>query len=442
VQAHWLLAPPKGTDSAMSIEGGSVRLTTREEDISLRRRLDIAGLRGDRVRISARVRTDSPAAAATLTLFQNGLTPDYSDVVTARSTATGSWQTIQAVADVDPASMEAEIAVVVHGQGSAWFDDITVEDLGRSPPPKMATLSAAQIGNLVALARAATLVRYRHPSDQVAELDWNAFLPEATWRILQASGPASLIAALRDIFGPIAPAIEFDTQRTDPSLAPPRGAGSHLTRWRHLGFAAGSDPPYSSWREGRDADLGELQLTLPTMNPDVAHCKQARLIATGRSTGKGHASMFVTFERSGTEHKRAEASLNADIHEVGINVEAPGDAYRVMLGLKISGQVSLELRSMSLACDNATPLRLDLEPTTWKKAGWEDLYTLRATICDSADCLAVARVPFDTSFVPSRDVIDAEIGNGIWLHMPLAIWSDGARTYPAPGVYAATRVLP
>ena len=415
----------------MRIEGGAVRLTTSGENVSLRRKFDIAEVRGDRVRVSAQVRTDSPTATAALTLFQSGPIPNYSDVATARSTGANSWRTVQTVADVDPASLEAEIALVVQGQGSAWFNNLTVEDLGRSPPPTAATLSATQIQNLITLARAAMLVRYRDPSDQATELDWNAFLPEATGRVLQASGSASLISVLRDVFSPIAPSIEFDTQRVGRSLTPPRGAGSHLARWRHLGFGSGSDDPYSGWREGRDVDVGELELTLPITNPDVAHCKRARLVGVGRTVGAGRASLFVDFLRAGVVDKKVEAPVDADLHEVGVDAEIPGDAYSVKLGLKISGQTSMELRSISLVCDNAVTVHVDLKRPTWAKNGWDDLYELRSTTCDSGDCLLIARVPFDKSFVPSRDVLDAEIGNGVWLHMPLAVWSDGARTYPA-----------
>jgi hypothetical protein len=273
------------------------------------------------------------------------------------------------------------------------------------------------------------LIRHRHPSDQAAELDWNAFLPEAAGRVLQVSGSVSLITALRELFAPIAPTIEFDTQRAGTRLVPPRGAGSHLARWRHLGF--GSEDPYSRWREGRDPDLGQLELTLPITSPEVARCKTARLAAVGMAAGSGRASVFVSLERAGAADQRAETALNAELHEVRADVEVPGDAYRARLGVKIAGQASLDLRSMSLACDGVVTTRLDVKRVTWQNDGWDDLYTVRAATCDSGDCLVVSRTPFDTSFVPSRDVIDIELGNGIWMHMPLAVWSDGARTYPA-----------
>jgi Peptidase family S41 len=431
VQAQWLLVSPKGIDSALSIEDGAMRVTTSGESVSLRRRLDISELRGNRIRVSARVRTDSPAAIAALSLFQSGSTPNYSDVVTARSTGEHSWRIIQVVADVDPASMGAEVTIAVQQRGSAWFDDITVEGLGRSPPPTIARLSAAQIGNLITLARAATLIRYRDPSDQAAELDWNTFLPEATRRVLQASGSWSLTSVLRDVFRPIAPAVEFDMQPVNRALLPPRGAGSHLARWRHRGFASGSDDPYSGWREGRDVDLGELELTLPITNPDVARCKRVRVLGVGRNFAAGSASLFVNFLRAGSAETRAEAPLNADLHEVGAEAPVPDDTYSVKLGVRISGPANVELRSMSLACDNAVPVHVDLRRATWSKDnGWPDLYEIQTRSCDSRDCLLVSRLPLDQSFMPSRDILDAELGNGIWLHMPLAVWSDGRRTYP------------
>lgn len=432
VQARWLLAAPAGTGWGMTTEGAAIRLTAAGNDVSLRRRFEITALRGARLRISARVRADAPTATAALTLRQSGPVPRHSDLVTARATGPESWRTLQAVADVDPASLDAEIALAVQGQGSAWFDDLTVEVLGSSPPAVAVALSRAQIENLAVLARAVMLIRYRHPSDQVAELDWNAFLPEAVGRVLQVSGSGSLLAALRELFAPIAPAIEFGTQRTEGSVVPPRGAGSHLARWRRLGL--GSENPYAGWREGRDPDRAELELTLPVALPDLARCHRARLIAVGTSTGRDPASVFVSLDRAGAADQRMEAALTSDLREVRVETDVPGDTYRARLGVKVTGQASLELRSMSLVCDDTVAARLDLQlqRATWQQEGWDDLYTVRTTTCDSRDCLRVRRAPFDTSFVPSRDVLDVELDHGIWMHMPLAVWSDGARTYPAP----------
>lgn len=429
VQARWLLAAPAGTGWGMRVEGASIRLTAAGDDVSLRRRFEITALRGARLRISARVRADASTAIAALTLRQSGPVPRHSDLVTARATGPESWRTLQAVADVDPGSLDAEIALAVQGQGSAWFDDLTVEVLGSSPPPVAVALSRAQIDDLAVLARAVMLIRYRHPSDQAAELDWNGFLPEAVGRVLQVSGSGSLLATLRELFAPIAPAIELGTQRADASLAPPRGAGSHLARWRRLGL--GSVNPYAGWREGRDPDRAELELTLPVALPDLARCKRARLIAVGTSTGRGQASVFVSLDRAGDADRRMEAALTSDLRELRVETDVPGDTYRARLGVKIAGQASLELRSMSLVCDDTVAARLDLQRAAWQKEGWDDLYTVRTATCDPGDCLQVRRAPFDTSFVPSRDVLDVELGQGIWMHMPLAVWSDGARTYPA-----------
>jgi hypothetical protein len=59
-------------------------------------------------------------------------------------------------------------------------------------------LSGPQIAGVAALARAAALVRYLHPSDQAAALDWNAFLPAAVDRVLRTRDPAAPVVALID----------------------------------------------------------------------------------------------------------------------------------------------------------------------------------------------------------------------------------------------------
>src|SRR6185436_13345832 len=45
-------------------------------------------------------------------------------------------------------------------------------------------------------------------------------------------------------------------------------------------------------------------------------------------------------------------------------------------------------------------------------------------------CLTAARRPFDTNFVAARDVLDAQIANHLWIHVPLAVWSDNHHTLP------------
>ena len=162
------------------MDAGVVRLSSRGSAFAIRRRFDIAALRGHRLRISVRARTDSPPVVAELALLQGGSIPNYGDVVKARTRKAAAWTPVQVVADIDRGSLHAEITLAIRGSGNAWFDDVTVEDLGRSPLAAGVRLSGTQVDNLTALARAITLVRYRHPSDQAANLDWDEYWQRGT----------------------------------------------------------------------------------------------------------------------------------------------------------------------------------------------------------------------------------------------------------------------
>jgi hypothetical protein len=122
---------------------------------------------------------------------------------------------------------------------------------GAAPPaPADAPLSSSQIAGVAALARAAALVRYLHPSDQAAALDWDAFLPAAIDRVLRAGDQAALLAELRAVFAPVAPTAVFSAAGDPPAPLPAAPGGTHLARWRRYG--PGSPSRYPSFREGRD----------------------------------------------------------------------------------------------------------------------------------------------------------------------------------------------
>src|SRR5262249_53028268 len=142
------------------------------------------------------------------------------------------------------------------------------------------------------------LVRYLHPSDQAAALDWDAFLPAAIDRVLGAGDPAALLAELRAVFAPVAPTAVFSLAGDPPApLAPARGA-THLARWRRYG--PGFPSPYPSFREGRDseADIAVSEvITAPLAHP--GRCRAARVNAVIRRNHLGTVDLVLRALRPG-----------------------------------------------------------------------------------------------------------------------------------------------
>lgn len=218
----------------------------------------------------------------------------------------------------------------------------------------------------------------------------------------------------------------------DVPLDLPRGAGSHLARWWRLGL--GPSGPYTSYREGRGGEgvvTIEEGVTARIANP--ADCKISHVHATVRRlTDTGEASVFAQLLRSGRQTVNAEEPIVAGAREVTLTKEVPPDTQQIRIGVRAGGRSSLTLEALTLTCESGARATVDLGAETWTAKGWPHLFTWTIERCGSDQCAALSRKPYDTTFVPDRDVLDAELGSGIRIHLPLAVWADAERTLPAP----------
>jgi hypothetical protein len=296
------------------------------------------------------------------------------------------------------------------------------------PAPADGALSSQQIAGVAAVARAAALVRYLHPSDQAAALDWDAFLPAAIDRVLRARDPAALLAELRAVFAPVAPTAVF-SMAGDPPALPPRARGAtHLVRWRRYG--PGFPSPYPSFREGRDGEddvaVSEV-ITAPLAAP--GRCGAARVNAVIRRSPAGTVDLVLRALRPGQDEKVVLWPVTYS--HVVFPSEVPPDTQEIELGLQLDGRASATLESLTLTCAGGARVAIDPAAPAWRRVGPTDLYTWRLARCATGRCPTLARNPRDRAFVAERDLLGAELGSGIRLDLPLAVWADAARTLPA-----------
>ena len=107
----------------------------------------------------------------------------------------------------------------------------------------MASLTA-----LTAFARLLGPVRYFHPSDEVANTDWEAFTVNAVGRVESCEGTEELAAVLTELFAPVAPTFQIFAA-AQPSPPRRRAEGSHYVVWEHHGLGtAKSGRLYTSER--------------------------------------------------------------------------------------------------------------------------------------------------------------------------------------------------
>ncbi len=157
---------------------------------------------------------------------------------------------------------------------------------------RLDTQTDFQIQNLRAFARLYGYVRYFHPSDEAADLDWEAFAVVGAREVKDAATPEEMEATLERLFLPIAPTVRIYREADGPPPAPPEispadTAGLATVAWQHLGVGFGN--ANSVYRSGRL----NRPMVLPTgaTNAFLRQCLEADPVGGTevRLTGLGRA---------------------------------------------------------------------------------------------------------------------------------------------------------
>ena len=112
--------------------------------------------------------------------------------------------------------------------------------------------------NLKAFSELYGYVRFFHPSDEVAKLNWYFFSLYGVHQVMSAQNDQQLIGELKALMLPIAPSVIIDSvpipkQRTLSKIIPEKPSEYKLVNWVHRGLALPNGSPlYKSQRNNRD----------------------------------------------------------------------------------------------------------------------------------------------------------------------------------------------
>ncbi|WP_316569488.1 S41 family peptidase [Neobacillus sp. YIM B06451] len=104
------------------------------------------------------------------------------------------------------------------------------ETIGKKHEPEYGN----EVKNLEVFARIYGYVRYFHPSDEAANIDWDEFAIYGVNRIKQAKNEEELLRALNELFTPIAPTISLSSQKVvNPNNSDKAPKNAVLVIWQH-----------------------------------------------------------------------------------------------------------------------------------------------------------------------------------------------------------------
>lgn len=249
---------------------------------NLMQAIDATPFRGRRVRFRASVRVEGDETGRAQLWMRVDRTDNkigFFDNMGSRPITSSQWGEYEIVGDVDDDAEVLNIGMLLLGEGKAWLDAVTIEDLGkvtvRAEPPR--PLTARGLENLVALTRLLGYVRHFHPSDEAAATAWDTFAVEGVLAVESAGNANELADKLSAQFRRVAPTVRvFPTgQRVPlpPELTPPANvSGLQIVSWKHKGFGPTTpkDATYHSERVRTELNTGSGQNSSDPRKPFTA----------------------------------------------------------------------------------------------------------------------------------------------------------------------------
>ncbi len=360
-------------------------------------------------------------------------------------------------------SLRLGMAVSLALGSAACLDAQTSDDPADSGPQA----APETIDNLRAFAKLYGYVRWFHPSDEAAELDWEAFAAHGATQVKTAASPEELRGILKELFQSFAPTVQIYAENESPPAPPPElspsdAADLDLVAWQHSGVGFGNaNSIYRSARLNRETTLtaGAANAVL-TQGIDLAGIagKEVRLTGMGRALESGaRVQLWLRVDlpdrgRGFFDNMMDRPVVASDWTPMEIQGPVAENASAVYLGAILLGgatavdNLQLEVREGDRWVPTEGVLRNgDFEEggegTTegWltRSQGWT-YQTLEGGAANGEHFLRIApgRSTVSGSLFahhPSAgEVVEKPLGRGLVARIPLALHSRGGHTLGTP----------
>ena len=327
-----------------------------------------------------------------------------------------------------------------------------------------------KIANIESFARLYGYVRYFHPSDEAATINWEKFICYGVQEVEQSRNASELIVKLNEIFNPIAPAVQIvaDKQARNfnlKSITPVNPSGMKEIVWQHYGMGGQGDL-YKSLRTNRMVSVWDPQragfgVATTSISAIPHRGKKFRLrgaIKTAVNEGQGQMWLRIDLEEKkiGFFDNMDSRPIKAkEWKEYEITGIVDQNATNILFGAFLSGKGKLWVDKFTLDIETdgvwqsipiANPsFEEDTEPKKWRTGSPGYSYAItdeafegrRALLISDNSTSKISEALFKEKPV-FGDYVTKSLGNGISCIVPLALMGTEKATYP---VADATKLL-
>ncbi|MBL7129538.1 MAG: peptidase S41, partial [Ignavibacteria bacterium] len=322
-----------------------------------------------------------------------------------------------------------------------------------------------EIQNLRSFTKLYGYVKYFHPSDEASEVDWDKFAIYGVERVLSAKSSEELKVILEELFLPIAPTIQiyYSDEKPESFVITEDNTDLEVVAWQHLGVGLGAfSNIYRSIRVNRENLIPQPNYGFGTVTQSINakdyRGKEIKLEAYVRTNVSGSGNQGQLWLRVDRKDKDMGFFDNMNDRPIIINewkeYEIVGnvadDAEYIVFGcfLKGLGQVWVDGFQLSYKDSNG-----DWQPIPIENPGFEEEHLGKPKMWSAEspgytykiendnpqigkNCLLIENkgegyifkgTLFD-EYPKVGEVVNKELGSGLFCQIPLAIYSDSTRT--------------
>lgn len=343
-------------------------------------------------------------------------------------------------------------------------------------PPSYAQ-TRQQTDNLYTFARLYGYVRYFHPDDGNVLTEWDKLAIYGAQQVAKADNERELQLVLEKLFKPIAPGLRIYPTGTTGAFdswdfRPADTTNMKTVMWQHTGYApGGSSTIYRSLRTNSyikravPREYGNFSTISNSIDAKPYRERMFRYSAAikAEDLGEGSAQLWLRVDRKDDQrgffdnmNDRPVTGVRKAWRRVSISGKVDPDAEIIAFGCFVTNKGSLLIDDIKLEMETAdgwetvkglnggfetdTP---GIKPAYWNFSASDGSFTVKATDKQAASGKQALYMERDQSpgnmertttlfptTLPPGTVIKKDIGSGLSITMPVALWGDGNRTYP------------
>jgi len=320
--------------------------------------------------------------------------------------------------------------------------------------------TAQQLENVHAFAKLYGYVRYFHPSDEAAALDWDAFAVHGAARVRDARDAAHLRQVLLELFSPVAPTLRVtdreDSDERVSELFPADTTDLLVVAWQHVGLGSGrANTPYRSVRTHRETTLtggSEQAILAQSFDASALRGAEVRFTGFGRAQNPdSRVQLWLRVDRAAGmgffDNMYDRPVTSADWSGMEIRGTVDADAESIFVGALLYGtSAALDALTLERRTEDgweSVPLAnagFEEHATATGVPGWSfNAQGWNATSGESdahdgerylhvARAVTTIRGPLFAEYPRPGAVVRERIGTNLVAHVPIALWSRDGQT--------------